>query len=170
MNLILIICIFACLPDASEGFIATQLKVSISHRRLSLLSCVSLEKETARGGSDKILSALQSVRNSRRSLKNVIQKLTNVLRPKFSAYGNKDAGSVCEYSVDSNTENIRAQSAVPRSSIDSVNDSISKMKAKVLTEKIRLLPAFFIVNILSIWRFVRPCIASGERYACDHTI
>ena len=159
MNRILIVCIFAFLPDTNEGFVAPQLKLALSRRRLLTSSCVLLGNDIGISRKDKILSTLISVGSTRRTFKNVIQKL---FRYDARTCDLRKGKSSRQRRIEIDVDNVNIPSPKYRGKTDAVNNSITKMKAKVLTEKIRLLPAFFMVNILSFWKFVRPCIASGE--------
>ena len=159
MNRILIVCIFAFLPDTNEGFVAPQLKVALSRHRFLTSSCVLLGNDIGISRKDKILSALISVGSTRRSFKNVIQKLFRYDARTCELQSDRGAS---QHKIEIDVKNLEIPPPNSRSKIDAVNNSITKMKAKVLTEKIRLLPAFVLVNILSFWKFIRPCIASGE--------
>ena len=190
MNLILIVCIFACLPNTNQGFVTSYTKVVLKHRGTYSLDCLSLGGDIGRLEDENVLSTLIAFKNilkGKRNSKNVIQSIRNAIRfgmrkiksNKSSSGVESSLGCTKDIPIDiingnsngnGNSKIVQSMSMSQSVStetsslnrIEGINRDMKNMRAKVLAEKVRLLPSFIIVNILSFLKFVRPCVASGK--------
>ena len=188
MNLILIVCIFACLPNTNQGFVTSYTKVVLKHRGTYSLDCLSLGGDIGRLEDENVLSTLIAFKNilkGKRNSKNVIQSIRNAIRFGMRKIKSNKSSSSVETSlgctkdipvdiingnsngngnskiVQSMSQSVSAETS-SLNRIEGINRDMKNMRAKVLAEKVRLLPSFIIVNILSFLKFVRPCVASGK--------
>lgn len=168
MNLILIVLLVVCLPDSNQGFTTPHFKVAVTHRTALSLGCVSLRQNA---GAGNVLSTLIAGNSNgkQRSIKNVIQKIRNIVESARNMdVKSGDVGASSNSGIKSSNGRREMRAAGSKrgnaDSIEHVYQTIGSMKAKVAVEKIRLLPAFVLANLLSLFKF-RPAWASGKEHS-----
>ena len=191
MNLLLVAAMLAYL-DTNQGFTHIA-SLKGTHRSLST-NCIALRNVA--GGTENVLSGdnvlpslfavndRNNMGNRRIRLRSVIQKIHSIFRSGYnsnivrnaicSTINRSDNDVSCSGEVNNiNTvishskESNNADKDSKGDRISYICNSISSMRNKVTVEKIRLLPAFVMVNLLSVLKFVRPCAASGTSiYGC----
>jgi hypothetical protein len=162
MKLILVVIVVACLQDVSDGFVSVPLKGSTARCSIYNRGTFPASHSVDLTAHENIVSnivcsvengAAYSHQSSRKS--HFIEKVTFAFRSAFSSITKKRNEKISNRNNLSTSNSHRSGTTV-----DKINESIKKMKEKVLVEKFRMLPLFIMVNVLSLLK-LRPCVASG---------
>lgn len=162
MNLILVVIVVACLQDVSDGFVSLPVKGTAARCSIYNRGTFSASHGVdliAHG--DIVSNTVYAVENGaacchQRDRKNLfVQKIASAIRSGFNSITTKRSEETSNGNDLTSLANHQS-----RSTVDKINESIKKMKQKVLIEKFRMLPPFIMVNFLSLLR-LRPCVASG---------
>jgi hypothetical protein len=163
MNLIFVVVIVACLPDGSDGFTTQQYKVAAARSNFHTSSALSSSQTIGSEGRGRsIVSTILSAGNvdsivQKRSMQSILyNNLKKALRPMYSSRAQRKL-----HENENESKRVQSCSVSLKSTPDTINKAITKIKSKITLEKFRLLPAFFIVNVLSFLKLARPCVASG---------
>ena len=165
MNLIFVVVIVACLPDGSDGFTAQQYRIAAARSNFYTSSALSSSQTIGSEGRGRsIVSTILSVGNvdcivQKRSIQSILlNNLKKALRPMYSSRAQR---KLHENENQNESKRVQSCSVSAKSTPDTINKAITIIKSKITLEKFRLLPAFFIVNVLSFLKLARPCVASG---------
>lgn len=162
MKLILVVIVVACLQDVSDGFVSIPLKGSAARCSIYNRGTLSASHSVDLSAHENIVSnvvcsvengAVYSHQRNRKSF--FIQKVAFAFRSAFNSITTKRNDKISNGNNLSTSHNLRSETTV-----DKINESLKKMKQKVLVEKFRILPLFIMVNVLSLLK-LRPCVASG---------
>ena len=164
MNLIFVVVIVACLPDGTDGFTAQQYRIAAARSNFHSSSALSSSQTIGSAGRGRsIVSTILAIDNvdyvvQKRTIKSLlIDNLKKAFRP---VYSSRLPRKLHQNGKENESKSVQSCSVL-KSTPDAINEAITKIKSKIKLEKLRLFPAFIIVNLLSFLKLARPCVASG---------
>ena len=161
MNLILVIVIVACLPGTSDGLVAAQWRVSGIRHCAKSSSSLSSRQIARSAGQESFLSSILTYGNidTVTGKKNVKSILMKKLRSYFQRSNERRSDHV---TADVNARNCAGSHELPsiKTTVNTANGQNKSMKQQILSEKLRRVIAFSMINILSLSK-LRSCLASG---------